>query len=444
MSKPDKNKHSWRSIHDLFMSKISKSGVHFLPSGRIKTTEKLDYREVIEQASRSMIRFKKPERLIRMIVRIIAEQVKVSHTAVLLYKKKKNAYVLIDSKGTEGKKIPIGYVKIASNNPLINIFKERKAFLLDERGALICENLDHLLGDTSRIKKDKALKQKIDGLKSQMGLLGANICIPAYFKRNLLGILILGNKLSEKKFEDEEIGFFVTLANDVAMVLTNAQLIEDLQEKIQEVAMLYEREHRLFMHTSVALAAAIDARDPYTHGHTERTTHYSLIIADELPYMHELSKYKNFKETLHIASLLHDIGKIGIPDNILNKKRELNETEFEQVKKHPEIGGKILHSIKELADVIEIIQTHQERFDGTGYPKGLKGDQIPLIARIISVADTFDAITTDRPYRRMKSLDDAMKEIKKHSGTQFDPFIVDAFYRAYKKGKIKELPPAKY
>lgn len=419
----------------------NKPGPRFLPSGKLKSAEKLDYREVIEKASHSMIRFKKPERLIRMIVRIIAEQIKVTHTAVLLYKQHKDSFVLIDSKGEEGKKIPIGYIRIPSDNPLVNIFNERKAFLLDEHGALVYENLGRPLKNKGALKKEKGLEAKISKVKREMELLKANICIPAYFKRRLLGILILGGKLSGKKFNDREIGFFATLANDVAMVITNAQLIGNLQEKIREVARLYEKEHRLFIHTTIALAAAIDARDPYTHGHTERVTYYAIKIAEELQNTPELSQYKNFRESLRIASLLHDIGKIGTPDHILNKKGGLTKEEFEKVKQHSEVGAAILRPIKELGNIINVVRAHHERYDGTGYPDGLRGDKIPLISRIVAVADTFDTLTTDRPYREKKHVEEALKEIERNSGTQFDPRVVKAFLAAFKKEKNFLAPP---
>lgn len=429
-----KDPHTWKALHNIFINSIREKP-HFLPSGVLKSKEKIDYRQVVEDASRSMIRFKKPERLIKMIVRVITEQVGVDHTGVLLFKENKKSYVLIDSKGKIGKKIPVGYIRIPEQSPLINNFSDRKSMLLDERGVLTYDNLKILLKDRDLLKHPD-LKNRINQVRKEMELLSANICIPAYFKKRLLGILILGSKVSRKKFDSDEIGFFVTLANDAAMAITNAQLIESLQEKIKEIAELYEREHRLFIHTSVALAAAIDARDPCTHGHTERVTHYSLAIADELENHPKIKDFSKFKEGLHIAALLHDVGKIGIRDNVLNKKRKLTKKERTIVMKHPEIGATILHPIKELGDIIDVVRHHQEKYDGSGYPQGLKGDKIPLMARIISVADALDAIISDRPYRKKRNMVEAIKEIKKHSGTQFDPQIVDTFLSAYKKGKI--------
>ncbi|MDB4349778.1 HD domain-containing protein [Omnitrophica bacterium] len=439
----DKGPETWRNLHSHLVNHIQEKP-HFLPSGRLKSKEKIDYRLVIENASRSMIRFKSPERLIKMIVRVITEQVGVLHAGVLLYKDFKKSYVLIDSKGEIGQKMPIGYVRIPQDNPLINTFAEKRSILLDDRGVLAYDNLKILLKDKELLKKDANLKNKINQVRKEMELLSANICISAYFKRKLLGVLVLGPKISGRKFDSDEIGFFVTLANDAAMAITNAQLIESLQGKIKEIETLYESEHRLFIHTSIALAAAIDARDPYTAGHTERVTNYSLAIADELKECPKYSDFlrlnRDFKENLQIAALLHDIGKIGIRDNILNKNTKLTKKEQKIVELHSEVGAAILQPIRELGNIIEAVRYHQEKFDGTGYPEGIKGDNIPIMARIIAAADAFDAMTTDRPYRKKRNAQEAAQEIKRNSGTQFDPDIVEAFHRALKNGKLIRHP----
>lgn len=431
----EKEASTWKNLHNDLVNHIQDKP-HFLPSGRLKAREKIDYRQVIEDASRSMIRFKKPERLIKMIVRVITEQVGVDHAGVLLFDEMKNSYVLIDSKGEIGKKMPVGYIRIPHDSPLIANFFEKRSLLLDDRGVLTHSNLKTLLKDKTLYKDNLTFREKINQIRKEMELLSANICIPAYFKKRLLGVLVLGTKLSGHRFDNEELGFFVTLANDAAMAITNAQLIMSLQDKIREIEDLYEKERRLFIHTSVALAAAIDARDPYTSGHTERVTHYSLAIADELKDHPEIRNFGRFREDLHIAALLHDIGKIGIRDNILNKRGKLTRKEQEIVKKHAEIGATILRPIRELGEIIDAVRCHQERHDGSGYPGGLQGNKIPLMARIISIADTFDAITTNRPYRRKSNVIEATQEIKKFAGTQFDPEIAQAFLRAFKKGKI--------
>ena len=401
-----------------------------------KPPVKMDYQSFLENASRSMIRFKKPEHLIKMIVRVISEQLKVTHTAMLLYKEEKNAYVLIDSKGEGGIKIPVGYIRLSVDNPLIRIFNEKNNFLFSPTGTLNYGDVIICLKNKEILDKEPELYDELLAIKRQMDLLKANVCVPCYFKSDLLGVMILGDKINGQQFARGELGFFVTLANDAAMAISNAQLIEGLQQKVDEIKDLYMREHRIFINTAIALAAAIDARDPYTHGHTERVTNYCLAVAKELDGVSEMSCYKNFKETLHISALLHDVGKIGIPDHILNKTSALTKEEYEEVKKHPVIGAMIIHPIKELGDVVKEVRHHQEAYDGSGYPDGLKDGEIPFIARIIAVADAFDAITTDRPYRKRQEVNDAIKELKKCSGTQFDPVIVSALILAYEKGNL--------
>jgi HD-GYP domain-containing protein (c-di-GMP phosphodiesterase class II) len=395
-----------------------------------------DYQAFLEKASRTMIRFRKPEHLIKMIVRTIDEQLHVTHTAVLLYKENKNSYILIDSKGTGGIKIPVGFIKMAPDNPLITAFSHKESYLVSDTGILAYEDLINCLRNREVLEKQPDLYDRLLLIKKQMDLIKANLCVPCYFKKDLLGVLVLGDKITGESFTREEMGFFVTLANDAAMALANAHLIENLQGKIDEIKDLYVREHRIFIHTAIALAAAIDARDQYTHGHTERVTTYCLSIARELEGMPEIAAYQNFRETLQISALLHDIGKIGVPDHILNKHGSLLPEEFEEIKKHSVIGATILHPIKELNYVAREVRHHQECYDGSGYPDGLKGKDIPMVARIIAVADAFDAITTNRPYKKKKTIEEAIQEIKRCSGTQFDPVVVGAFLLAFEKGNI--------
>ncbi len=444
MDKPKKAP-SWDKLQNSFLDKIANPDGPPAPEnkriprgadGAQGSATRSDYQSFMEKASRTMIRFRKPEHLIKMIVRTIDEQLGVTHTAVLLYKEQKHSFILIDSKGSEGIKIPIGFIKMSPENPLIAAFDEKENYLVSETGILAYEDLINSLRNREVLEKQPDLYDRLLLIKKQMDLIKANLCVPCYFKKDLLGILVLGDKISGEGFSREEMGFFVTLANDAAMALANAQLIENLQGKIEEIKELYIREHRIFIHTAIALAAAIDARDPYTHGHTERVTTYCLSIARELEGMPEVASYKNFRETLQISALLHDIGKIGVPDHVLNKHGSLLPEEFEEIKKHSIIGATILHPIKELSDVAREVRYHQECYDGSGYPDGLKGRDIPLVARIISVADAFDAITSNRPYKKKKSVEDAIQEIKRCSGTQFDPVVVGAFLLAFEKGNI--------
>jgi len=165
----------------------------------------------------------------------------------------------------------------------------------------------------------------------------------------------------------------------------------------------------------------IDAKDNYTAGHSKRVREYALSLARAV----------NLDEpsinALKTASLLHDIGKIGVSEHILNKQGKLTVEEFDAIKQHPETGVSILGNFGEFRSILDYILYHHERMDGAGYPKGIPGDQIPLVARIISVADTFDALTSDRPYRKALSREDSLRILREVAGTQLDSLLVDKF-----------------
>jgi hypothetical protein len=434
------NEKDWQKIEDWMVKKLKKGTdnlpVNAEPISLQRHDLDLDYQVILEEASRNMIRFKSPEHLIKMIIRTIDEQVKTYHTAMLVFSEKKNFFMLVDSKGAAGAKIPIGFIRLNYDNPMIRLFSERLNFKITGSGAINKKELTLRMKDPSDISENKALASLVPLVIKQMDLLRAEVSVPVYYKKKMLGILLLGGKVSGNDFSRQEISFFTTLANDVAMALTNAQLIQNLSERVDEIHKLYEREHRMFLHTAISLAAAIDARDPYTHGHTERVTRYAQGVAIELEELPEAREYLNFKETVHVASLLHDVGKIGVPDSILNKPTALTKDEYEKVKEHAVTGATILSPIRELGQIANEIRSHHERYDGTGYPDNLAGDQIPFISRIIAVADTFDAMTSDRPYRQGQMKEVAVKTIFDESGKQFDPIVVSAFLLAYRKGRI--------
>ncbi|MEG0876599.1 MAG: HD domain-containing protein, partial [Oscillospiraceae bacterium] len=178
------------------------------------------------------------------------------------------------------------------------------------------------------------------------------------------------------------------------------------------------------------LTNAIEAKDPYTSGHAERVEVYAKIVAEELHFSHIR------REELGVAALLHDVGKIGIDENILQKPEYLSQQEREVIKKHPEISVSILKDVKLAPMVFEIILHHHERYDGGGYPSGLGGKDLPMDVYVLSIADTYDAITSDRPYSHGRRPQLAREIIAAESGKQFQPEVVDAFLRAFDKGKL--------
>lgn len=183
---------------------------------------------------------------------------------------------------------------------------------------------------------------------------------------------------------------------------------------------LYSKMQKVYLDTIRALAAAIDAKDPYTKGHSERVAKMALALAQEL----NLSDREI--ENIEYAALLHDIGKIGIADNILGKDSSLTNREFDKIKEHTVMGAKIIEPVDFLKNSYETIYHHHEKYDGKGYPDGLKSEDIPILARIIAVADAYDAMCSDRPYRKKLNNDKILKELKDQSGKQFDPKVVKA------------------
>ncbi len=208
------------------------------------------------------------------------------------------------------------------------------------------------------------------------------------------------------------------------------RMTDQLECYVESLRRSAEDNRQLFLGTVKSLAAAIDGKDPYTRGHSERVARFSLAIGERL----ELPDDE--MEKLRVSALLHDVGKIAIDDKILKKPAALTDEEFEVMKQHPQKGFKIMSQIPAMKDFLPGMYMHHEMINGAGYPQGLKGDEIPMQARIVSVADTFDAMTTDRPYQKAMTLDAALERIKSLVGTRYDASVVDALVEACAQGQI--------
>ncbi len=206
---------------------------------------------------------------------------------------------------------------------------------------------------------------------------------------------------------------------------------EELERFVEDLKRAADENRALFMGSIQMLAGAVDEKDPYTRGHSDRVTRYSMLIAKEMNLDH------TFMETLQISAQLHDVGKIGIEDHILKKPGALTAEEFEVMKTHTTKGANILRPVTQLAEMLPGIELHHEALDGRGYPYGLKGDQIPLLARVIAVADTFDALTTNRPYQTAHTPDQALQIIQNLAGKRLDPDAVKALLAVYARGEIR-------
>ena len=217
-----------------------------------------------------------------------------------------------------------------------------------------------------------------------------------------------------------------------ALAATFNGMARQMQEYIQRLKVAAQVNNDLFMGTIRALADAIDEKDPYTRGHSERVNQYAVLLAKQLGL-----ENKEIRQ-VHIASLFHDIGKIGIEDKILRKPAMLTDEEYTVMKQHPEKGAQMLSKIKAMRDIIPGLRFHHERWDGTGYPLGLKGEQIPMSARIVAVADAFDAMTTNRPYQKAMPFDKAIERLLELSERVYDRKVVIAFAEAFRAGHFKE------
>ncbi len=396
-------------------------------------SKKLDYKEALEAASRGMILVHDPQLLIKMIIRMIVNRLKVRHAGMIIYSPETDEYLLTISKGQTGHRIPQGFARFNQASPIIRVFSDaRFRPLFQSKHAILWHDMNKMIWQEGLLNGHGRIPEVRDILhqvSDQMDLLGVVACVPALYHDKLLAVLLLGEKQTEEKFDKEELSFFGALASDTAMALRNAQLFDQLRKQA-------EHNHDLFLRMTMSLGAAIEVKDEYTRGHSEGVTRYALAIAREMSKGGKYSFDEKFMEDLYVAGTLHDIGKIGVPESILNKPGRLTPEEYALVKRHPVDGVAILKPLSELERSMAGIRYHHERHDGKGYPDGLKGDEIPIIAAIIAVADTFDSIVTQRPYRPSRTPQQALEEILNNRGTQFHPEVVDVLERVFNAGGI--------
>lgn len=247
------------------------------------------------------------------------------------------------------------------------------------------------------------------------------ISVPLKVKNKVIGVLNVNSKKKEKRFTQRDLKLLSILADQAAVAIENIQLYNDMKN--------------MYLGTIQTLAQAIEAKDPYTRGHTDRVAKFAVKIALRMDLPPKLVR------NIEYAALIHDIGKIGIKDSVLTKPSKLSESEYESVKKHTKIGEQILAPVEFLTNVAPLVLYHHEHFNGEGYMEGLKGEEIPLGARILNVADSFEAMTSERPYSKGRSLESAMQELKDKSGIQFDPRVVEVFLEILEEDRQEALTP---
>lgn len=346
---------------------------------------KYDYQEALAEFTRTLISILDLRELLNLIVSM-SGILGTKQISIMLFDEETGRFKIRSSVNLD--KITKA-LEFDAQSDLVNLLKTTK-------GVIIKEEIEKL----SEHSAYQIIKEEMDSLK-------AAISIPIFIKGELYGILSLGNKLSGEIYNREDVNLLQTLSDEAGIAIENARLYGDLK--------------RTYFETVQALAQAIEASDKYTRGHSDRVTHIAIEIAKYL----KLSRADI--DTLKYACILHDVGKIGILKEVLNKPGQLTPEEFEQIKMHPALGEEIISPVAFLENIKPIIRHHHERYDGNGYPDHIKSDHIPFLSRIIAVADTYDAMTSRRPYRPALREDVALAEIRKCSGTQFDPEVVKAF-----------------
>ncbi len=272
-------------------------------------------------------------------------------------------------------------------------------------GHVAAQRTPLLIEDIHAQEEVQPVAFEVNGFSSVLG-------VPLMVKETLVGVLLVYDKASQDKFSGEDTHLLATIGAQMGIAIENARLYNVLQDST--------------LRTVQALASSLEAKDNYTSGHSARVTHYAMLLAERLGLGdHSL-------QNLRYASQLHDIGKIGITERILNKPGKLTDWEYAAIKDHPVIGERIIQSLDFLDEVRDIIRHHHERYDGAGYPDNLAGEDIPLLARIMAVADSYDAMTTARPYRAALSRDKAITELKRCADSQFDPRLVAEFLEVLK------------
>ena len=249
------------------------------------------------------------------------------------------------------------------------------------------------------------------------------VAVPIRRGDKIIGVLAALNKINKADFDSTDIKLLTSVANASGVYLDNLQLYQDLRD--------------LLLGVLRALTSSIDAKDPYTCGHSERVAIISRWLGEALSL--SAAQVNN----IYLGGLLHDVGKIGVSEAVLGKTGKLVENERDQMCKHPQIGKNILEGIKQMAEVMPAVLTHHERFDGSGYPQGLKGENIPLAGRIVMLADSFDAMTSERTYHKALPWATALSEIRRCRGTQFDPSLSDTFLKSDLKQLIGHLEEIK-
>jgi hypothetical protein len=304
----------------------------------------------------------------------------------------------------------------------------REAFLSSDKGAFEV--------DEAGAVKEPALESFLKAHRPEFRVQLIELIVPMIVRGNLTGLVLLGGKASGDRFTPDDIEVIRSMVRHIGVGIHTHRLLAEVKQQADENRRLYFDLRAIYRDTVRAFAAAIDIKDKYTQGHSERVGKYSEMIARELGWGEEEV------EGMAIAGYLHDVGKLVVERDIINAPYRINAKQSRELSRHPAAGFEILSPINHpYADIPLSAKYHHERMDGGGYPDGLTDTQIPLGAKIVTVADSFDAMTTDRPYKTRRTFDEVIVDLRRNTGPQFDPIVVAAFCRALLKelnGETKE------
>jgi len=353
---------------------------------RLFYRERYDASLMLQRLSQTTASLLDLDKITQIMLSDLVKTMHIGHAAVFIKRNSDNTFYLHAEQGAP--KIPA--IEFSQNHPIVK--------WISEQGRVLS-------------KKDLTVNPIFKSLwKNEVDYLNgfpAQLFIPLNTKGELVGFIVAGSKRSEQAYSHDDEVTLSTLANQTAVVIENARLYEDLENT--------------FVQTVVTLANAIDMRDTYTSSHSQQIAEWAAQTARLMGYTDQEI------QAVYWGGLLHDIGKIGIPDSILNKPGKLDKAEWHIIKQHTIHGAKLVSSIKKLKNIAPLIEYSHERYDGSGYPYGLAGDQIPIGARIIGVVDSYSAMRDERPYKKTISHENAVDELKRNAGILFDPEVVTTF-----------------
>lgn len=355
---------------------------------RVFFRKRYEYQQVIKASNDNLRALISPIDVSSYLIQTVMETLNPRKTWLMVYDRQSDRYLVITAKGLPAETQVT--LTLEKNSSLAeHLTSHSKPVWFDDQD-------EHLL----RRKVDRAMRREFEDLD-------LNVICPLQGKSGLLGMLFLSDKKSGEVYTHSDAELLETLCSQVTFSIENSRLYDDLQTS--------------YLNTVKSLVAALEAKDDYTKGHSERVAGYAKAIAVEM----KLSDKE--VQLLYEVSLLHDVGKIGVSEQILNKKTKLTKSEFEHIQSHTITGERILSTVESIKDGLSAVRHHHERLNGDGYPDGLSESKIPMPARILAVADAFDAMTTKRPYRAAMTVQEAVDELKRHSCQQFDPQVVRAF-----------------